>query len=72
MRVIRLCTKLARQRSLKLETRFSIELVKVKRPNEIRYVSGLVSLLRDINEVEAEGGTRCSASNVSRNRCPPR
>ena len=31
---------------------------KVKRPNEIRYVSGLVSLLRDINEVEAEGVAR--------------
>jgi len=26
----------------------------VKRPNEIRYVSGLVTLLRDINEVEAD------------------
>jgi len=27
----------------------------IKRPNEIRYVSGLVTLLRDINEVEADG-----------------
>jgi hypothetical protein len=31
---------------------------KVKRPNEIRYVSGLVSLLRDINEAEAQGVAR--------------
>jgi hypothetical protein len=31
---------------------------KVKRPNEIRYVSGLVSLLRDINEAEAGGVAR--------------
>jgi hypothetical protein len=30
----------------------------VKRPNEIRYLSGLVSLLRDIDEVEAEGAAR--------------
>jgi len=40
------------------EAIFQSNWAKVKRPNEIRYVSGLVSLLRDINEVEAEGVAR--------------
>ena len=36
---------------------------RVKRPNEIRYVTGLVSLLRDINEVEAERVAKQLVSN---------